>query len=204
MEHINNQEYFHSIIIDYIIDTNKDTNNHFFYQEKEIIKNWLQQIDRKLFLKTLVIFNFHSYSGYFALLMKKQLKEAVLTENYENFKSLVNNYNDSYLEEEIMSHNLWMARMIYGCAKCEIKYLINARKSFHQEDDIINFKNKIRRDGKVYDLRVFLDAVMKNKIIMKEDEKKWLFDRYDKEVQIIKHYLELELASEIGDKGVEY
>lgn len=204
MEYINTQTYNHNRLINYTLDSNKYTDDNIFFEEKDIITSWIYILEKPLFLKAVVLLNFNSYSGYFALSTRKKLKDALLEENFNIFQEAISKHQDKYLEKEILAHNLWLARMIYDCADCELKYLIDARKRFQECENIINFKNKINWDNTIYDLKTLLHAVLVNNFKIGKRERKWLQEKYNKEIQIIKYYLELELASEIGDKSIEY
>jgi len=80
--------------------------------------------------------------------------------------------------------------------------LIEARKKFIKDKNIINFKNKVKLNNKVYDLNIVLQSLVNNKNKFSASDKEWLLDKYKKEIKLIKFYLEEELTSEITDKSI--
>ena len=201
MEHLNSHYYHKYKIIDFILDSNRESNN-IFYQERELLRTWLLSLKEIFFFKALVLFNYCSFPGYYSLTEKKKMEEIIISNNKKQFEKVLENYETEYLEAEAMAHNLWLARLILGNDKYEWKYLIEARKKFIKEDHIINFKNKVKINNKVYDLNIILTALIKNKYNFLKDDKLWLENRYKKEIKLIKFYLEEELTSEITDKSI--
>ena len=133
---------------------------------------------------------------------KKKIEAALISNNFDYFKEIINNYEKEYLYQESMSHNLWLVRLILANDKYEWKYLVEARKKFIKENHIINFKNKVKINNKVYDLNIILQALIKNKNNFSNEDKEWLLDKYKREIKLIKFYLEEELTSEITDKSI--
>ena len=201
MEYIDSNYYHKYKIIDFIINSNKEANN-IFYQEKELLLEWIMQLKEKAFFNSLVLFNYNSYPGYFSLYEKKKIEAALISNNFDYFKEIINNYEKEYLYQESMSHNLWLVRLILANDKYEWKYLVEARKKFIKENHIINFKNKVKINNKVYDLNIILQALIKNKNNFSNEGKEWLLDKYEREIKLIKFYLEEELTSEITDKSI--
>jgi hypothetical protein len=201
MEYIDSNYYHKYKIIDFIINSNKEANN-IFYQEKELLLEWIMQLKEKAFFNSLVLFNYNSYPGYFSLYEKKKIEAALISNNFDYFKEIINNYEKEYLYQESMSHNLWLVRLILANDKYEWKYLVEARKKFIKENHIINFKNKVKINNKVYDLNIILQALIKNKNNFSNEDKEWLLDKYKREIKLIKFYLEEELTSEITDKSI--
>lgn len=201
MEYIDSNYYHKYKIIDFIINSNKEANN-IFYQEKELLLEWIMQLKEKAFFNSLVLFNYNSYPGYFSLYEKKKIEAALISNNFDYFKEIIDNYEKEYLYQESMSHNLWLVRLILANDKYEWKYLVEARKKFIKENHIINFKNKVKINNKVYDLNIILQALIKNKNNFSNEDKEWLLDKYKREIKLIKFYLEEELTSEITDKSI--
>lgn len=201
MEYINDNYYHKYSIINFILDSNKEANN-IFYCEKKILSNWLMSLQGRDFFNGLVLFNYNSFTGYFSLIEKELLQSAILEDNFEAFKKIVNDYENNYLTEERLAHSLWLSRLILNNDKYEWKYLCEARKRFIKEKNIINFKNKVKINNKIYDLNTILQAFVKNKNNFSTNTKEWLTKQYEKEIKIIKFYLEEKLTSEIADKSI--
>jgi len=197
MEYINNQIYHKYCLIDFIIDTNKQTEDHDFYSRKEILVSWLMNINKSLFLKAIVLINFNSYSGYFALDEREKIKSCLVNMERNNFEKIIEHFNSEFLENEILAHNLWLARLIINGAKYQNKYLIQAYRDCKLEDKIINFKNKININNRTFDLCTILLNLCRNKIKIKDYEKSWIEENYKKEIKIVKNYLECEIEREM-------
>lgn len=201
MEYLDNQYYHKYKLITFILESNKESNNIFF-RERKLLSRWLMLLKKDSFFNAIVLLNFNSFSGYFSLQYRKTLNDIVVTEDFEKFKNIIENYKFEYLGAERLAHNLWLARLILANDKYEWKYLVEARKRFINEAHIINFKNKVKINNKVYDLNTILLALIQNKLKFKHSDKKWLLDKYSQEIKLIKYYLEEELASEITDEGI--
>lgn len=201
MEYINSDYYHKYTIINFILDSNKEANN-IFYREKKLLSNWLMCLRSCDFFNGLVLFNYNSFTGYFSLIEKELIHSAILEDNFEAFKRILTEYENRYLEEERLAHNLWLARLLLDNDKYEWKYLCEARKRFIKDKSIINFKNKVKINNKVYDLNIILQALVKNKNNFSSDTKEWLLEKYKKEIKIIKFYLEEKLTSEITNKSI--
>jgi|TARA_R110001632_G_scaffold5171_4_gene21112 hypothetical protein len=201
MEHINSNYHHKNTIIGYILNSNKDSDN-IFYQERNILSQWIMRLEKDEFFNSLVLLNYNSFIGYFSLYEKKQIEKSILINNFDQFKEIISNYNITNLQEESMAHNLWLARLILGNDKYEWKYLIEARKRFIKDKNIINFKNKVKLNNKVYDLNIVLQSIVNNKNNFSISDREWLLDKYKKEIKLIKFYLEEELTSEITDKSI--
>ena len=160
------------------------------------------RLEKDEFFNSLVLLNYNSFIGYFSLYEKKQIEKSILINNFDQFKEIISNYNITNLQEESMAHNLWLARLILGNDKYEWKYLIEARKRFIKDKNIINFKNKVKLNNKVYDLNIVLQSIVNNKNNFSISDREWLLDKYKKEIKLIKFYLEEELTSEITDKSI--
>jgi len=201
MEHINSNYHHKNTIINYILNSNKDSDN-IFYQERKILSEWMMRLKKDDFFNSLVLLNYNSFVGYFSLCEKKQIEKSIIINNFDQFNEIITNYNTNYLQEESMAHNLWLVRLILGNDKYEWKYLIEARKKFIKDKNIINFKNKVKLNNKVYDLNIVLQSLVNNKNKFSASDKEWLLDKYKKEIKLIKFYLEEELTSEITDKSI--
>ena len=201
MEYIDSDYYHKYTIINFILDSNKEANNLLF-REKKLLTNWLLSLKDYIFFNGLVLFNYNSFTGYFSLIEKEMIYSAILEDNFEAFKNILHNYDSKYLEEERLAHNLWLARLILANDKYEWKYLSEARKRFIKDKGIINFKNKVKINNKVYDLNIILQALIKNKNNFDKETKDWLSEKYKKEIKIIKFYLEEKLTSEITNKSI--
>lgn len=190
MEYINNNYYHKYKIIEFILESNKEENNFFYHQKKLLIDNVIK-LEGDSFFNALVIFNNNSPIGYFV--SKKKIENDIMNGDFS-----FSNLDILNLEKEKLAHNLWLLRLILGNDKYEWKYLIEARRKFFDDENIINFKNKIRIDNIVYKLR---DALIKrNKF--RQSIRDWLEDKYKDEINLIKLYLEEELTSEITDETI--
>lgn len=201
MEYINSDYYHKYTIINFILNSNKEANN-IIYQEKELLADWLMLLRDQAFFNALVLFNFNSFTGYFSLIEKEKINLIILENNFEKFKKIISDYDSEYLQEERLAHNLWLARLLLDNDKYEWKYLSEARKRFISDKNIINFKNKVKINNKVYDLNIILQALVTNKNNFSNDIREWLKEKYKKEIKIIKFYLEEKLTSEITDKSI--
>lgn len=202
MEYLEKQSFCKAEMISNIIDTNRASHEDIFSREKHLLLSWLMPLESELLFKALVLLNFNSYSGYFALLERSELKDIIISENYEKFLLLLKEFNSHTLAQEMLAHNLWLARIIFSQADYQFKYLHRANKDIKLPEKIINFKNKVRIQGKVYDLNTVLSALLKNKLNISAYEKSWLEKHYCKEIVLIKCFLEETLASEIANKGI--
>jgi len=201
MEYINSDYYHKYTIINFILNSNKEANN-IIYQEKELLADWLMLLRDQAFFNALVLFNFNSFTGYFSLIEKEKINLIILENNFEKFKKIISDYDSEYLQDERLAHNLWLARLLLDNDKYEWKYLSEARKRFISDKNIINFKNKVKINNKVYDLNIILQALVTNKNNFSNDIREWLKEKYKKEIKIIKFYLEEKLTSEITDKSI--
>ena len=202
MEYLEKQSFCKSEMINTIIDTNRTSHEDIFSREKHLLLSWLMPLENLLLFKALVLLNFNSYSGYFALLERDELKDIIISENYDKFLILLEEFDSNTLTKEMLAHNLWLARIIFSQAGYQFKYLHQASKDIDLPEKIINFKNKVRIQGKVYDLNTILSALLRNKLKVSSYEKEWLEKHYRKEIVLIKNFLEESLASEISNKGI--
>lgn len=203
MHRIDNQSLCKWQIIESVITTNKNSNYNFFYEESKLLQEWIYSLPGDNFFKALVLFNFYSYSGYFALSERRYMIDIILNDDQASFVETINEWQSPHLNNEMLAHNLWLARMIYSNQSTEYKYLVQAYKDTKADNKIINFKNKIGFAGKIYDLQIFLKAYLENKITFTDKDEQWLLTSYPLELEIIKNFLEEELTSEVADESIE-
>lgn len=197
MEKIDDQLIYKHNLINYVITSNKNSNYHIFYEERELLFDWLFNLKKNAFFKAVVLLNFDSYSGYFSLAERYKLKEMLLTNDQNAFEDMISEYEKPYLCQELIAHNMWLARAWLNHSHLEYKFLIAIYKELFPNISVFNFKNKIRYQEKVYDLAIFLTAFLQKKITLSDNSIDWLKDIYSVELEIIKNSLDEILACEI-------
>jgi hypothetical protein len=197
MDFVNKNIYYKIKLINYVLDSNKQGRHKIFSQEKEFIKAHLMNLEEELFYTALVIFNYFSYSGYYACQERELLQDWVIKEN-SDLEPILTNAKVPWLEEEKIILKLWLEKCLYGCADIKYKFLVQTRKEFNMPNELCDFKYTIKlSDGKEYEVFYILKQIIENKHSFNSREKEWLEKNYKKEIKIISQFLEEEIFQQV-------